>query len=190
MKKLFNSPYFIVALVCVAGYFIYTNAIAPMISDSNAVEENPPEFIESLDQQAEPSTIQHHQSLAIRSVDIKSLYWNESPKRDPFKPKLKILKKDIAEAVKIRKKIDKKAKKIVKKTKLDLKKQKHHLKPEILPVLSGLVSGSSTRQAILDGKIVSEGQNIKQFRIVAIEKNGVLIKSNRRGSEYFLSASQ
>lgn len=189
MKRLFNNPWFIAALACFALYYVYDNAVAPYWSSKKVTNDDVPTFIEDVI----GTTLNDSEgSETLRKVNIHDLYWNETPTRDPFSPKPIISQKDLDEAIKIRQKNDAKKQKEIKKKNIITKQNKKITpeKPEPLPVLSGFVAGLTTRQAVVDGNIVSEGEVLEKFQIVSIKTDGVLIKNRGKGTVHFITVTK
>lgn len=99
------------------------------------------------------------QARSLKSVNIDKLFWQDANNNDPF-----ITRTKSAPQIK------------------GIKKQS--ITKSRLPKLSGFIFGKESKLAVVNGKVVKEGQNIKNYQIVQINADGVQLSSHA-SHEYF-----
>jgi len=165
MSRLFNNKWSIIALALFAIYFVITNAILPYIG-KNDVYADTIDTPGMLEFDIDPAALGSHSS---GKVEINKVFWSDVPARDPFSPKTSILKDEIKNLRALNQTAA-----LVKGFKREVVIDK--------PKITGFVFGSHAKLVVLDGVILSVGEQIKGFKIIKIEPDKVKLrqlKSNK-----------
>jgi hypothetical protein len=151
-KNLLNNPWVIATLCLVAGGMVYMNVAPPMFSDAAQLADA---NVDTEDWLVVEEQIQGTR-YKLRAVDAIELTWNASPQRDPFTfagtPAAAATIPDTAETTQ---------------------------KAPSQPRLTALVAGTDSRLAVVDGRIVAEGDSVSGHRVRQITPQGVLLETPR-----------
>ena len=154
----------VVFLVVIALYVVYENVISPIVnknSDNLAFTEDIP--FEEMDDEFENMRTSRD---SINPVAISELFWNENPKRDPFSRSILI-------------KIEQTNRRHISSTQKTRSVSKKTLIGK-LPTLTGIIKGQDSNLAIIDGRIMKEGDRIRGFMLKKILSQSVkLIKHSQ-----------
>jgi len=149
-----NSPWGVAGLVVCAAVVLYVNVIQPMLNESNSASVDADElgFDDFLAQKMEAGTEQKNVLLPEHKIDFGSLTWVNGNIRDPFMA----LSQPVSVAV-------------------SNKKRGVNTKP----VLTAVIAGGDANLAVLDGKVVAEGNTIGRFTVASIKQASVSLKGPR-----------
>ena len=139
MKSLSNKRLVVAALVLAAVYTVISNLL-PLFAGEDGAEYEPVEILAGEDGQVDGQT------RARQAVTTASVFWNSTPRRNPFSNKIE--------------------------AKMTTGKQgtAHRSKP---PALSGFVAGEQTRLAVINDRVVAPGDRIAGYRVTHIGAHGV-----------------
>ena len=166
MKKWLNNPYFIVVLVVFACAIIGRNFIGGLTATSDhedSISENDWMMDEQTDDLHLDIPTTFTQSRALVNVSAEDIFWNETHLRDPFeKYYTPILQPEPFQELPDENMIEVSA---------TIK-----LEPKVLmPKLMAIVAGGQTKMAVLDGTVVNEGSQYREFTVSRITPENVEI---------------
>ncbi len=154
MQNLLNNRWLIVALTIAAVLMLARSLTHSLFST--------PEFDDSADvydwlENTEPVSSAINSGTVPQTTSTGNIFWNANPGRDPFSRYKTYATKD-TRAIQHQAKVKSG----------DIRGRQ--------PILSALVSGQISKYAIVDGKIVTEGDSVGKFRIIAIVNDGVWLQ--------------
>lgn len=155
IRNLFNNRWFVVALAVGSGLILVRSVAAPFFDEPDFSDVEDPEYY--LDAEVDDSGAGNSEMAALQpgqSVLSGQLNWNTEAHRDPFSRGHSPL---VAESVVV-----------VSVAGSSL---------PVLPRLDALVAGPESLLAVLDDKIVREGDSIAGFRVARIDSDGVLLSA-------------
>lgn len=158
MSRLINNKYGITILVMIAIAYCTSQIAFSSSTDIDMYADTPGMF------DMEVSEADLTQGRSLKSVNIDKLFWQDANNKDPF----------------ILRTISSLQSKRIQKQSVTNKVTKKRL-----PNLSGFIVGKESKLAVLNGKVVKEGQNIKGFQILQINEDGVQLSSHA-SHEYFI----
>lgn len=145
-----KNNFIIVGLVLFAGYIVYTNIVAPLVTKDEVSADRPDMFGFEDEEVAVTSSDSH----ANEAVEISVLYWNDTPSRDPFIYQAALSKESLERARKIR-------------TVGQVEKLPDR------PKLTGFIAGVESRLAVIDNRVVEVGQQVGSYTVLDIDADGV-----------------
>ena len=149
VKDLFNSRG-IIALLCIAaGAAVYVNVV-PLIWPEELTFEN---VVEDFGDWTEAERQLDVVRYDLRAIDATALAWNANPVRDPF---------SVAEDITL--------------PAASSTTNTAPVRPAI-PRLNALVAGARSRFAVIDDRIVGEGDSLGAFRVSEITPDEVVLDS-------------
>lgn len=153
MKRFLNSVWGI-AVLCVIGIGLITwRVVLPLVGTTGDMGfASMDEEDDWLEEVEDIEAVRH----TLTAIDVKSLKWNAAPARDPF-----AVQRDIDPA--------------------ELTAVQTQLTTIRRPSLDALVSGSSSKLAIIDGELVGEGDRIGGYRVASIGVGGVRLLDEASG---------
>ena len=155
IRRLFNNRCFVIGLAACSLALMLYSVSAPFLEDPEFGDAEDPEFYlitEEVDDGAESAAVRPG-----RSVLSGQLTWNASPRRNPFGP----LSGEGAPVTLVSSPVAVPG-------------------PSGLPRLDALVAGPESLLAVLDDRIVREGDRIGDYRVDRIRADGVRIVSRDR----------
>lgn len=154
MKRLFNNRWFVIALAAGALLLLARAIATPLLERPDFSDVPSPAFYpDDLPVGSEPVTPER-EAPGTGSVLGGRLAWDETPGRDPFSPPGALS------------------------TTLPSVRAAADEPP--LPRLDALVAGPLSLLAVLDGRIVREGEHIGAYRVAQIGRDGVRIDTANR----------
>ena len=170
MKDLFNNRWFIAALAAGSVALVVQSVAVPLMREPEFADAEPIVEDYLVPQSGESVTFAGNaiQTDAARrpapqrsgeSVLIHRLTWNDTPHRDPFSSRP-------AKTQSVQATVD-----------TAIPTTPRNYAP---PRLDALVAGTSSRFAVLDDQVVSEGDRIGEFRVTRIAKDGVRVSTGIR----------
>ena len=151
MKNLLNNHWLIVALAIVAVLMLVRSIIQPFSSESGFEDTTDAyDWLDNTDAEDQAGI----KSVPLQAVSTSNIFWNTHPERDPFSPDRLINSHDVRA----------------------IQYQAEANSGDIgnrQPVLSALVAGQFSKFAIIDGKIMQEGESAGEFRVGRIARDGV-----------------
>lgn len=159
MKKLLNNPWFIVGLSACAFVLLGLNILSALDEDVEYTQDvDEYDWLDGNSLNAQPIAGESQ----LTAVITEGLYWNTSPKRDPFGPSADLDKRDVSYF----------QNKVIFETG-DNKLMK--------PVLSALIAGENSRFAMINGGVVQEGDYVAGFLVQQIDRGGVWLQARNGG---------
>ncbi len=162
MKKFLNSVWG-VALLCVIGAgLVVWRVVLPLVDAAGDAQfASMDEEDDWLEEAGDLEAVRH----TLTAIDVADVRWNATPSRDPFAVQHDIDPRD-----------------------LDRVQTKLTVAPR--PSLDALVSGSSSKLAIIDGEVVSEGDRVAGYRVASIELGGVRLLNETNGVSEIIRVNQ
>ncbi len=170
MSRLFKSNWGVAILVCCAVYVVIRNVALPFMAHQEIDNEIP--FLEAYESELDIANDIH----SLKSVDVSMLYWNDSPSRDPFGQKRSIEKGQITEVEKIRDQREAQTSSSSNSSNTSIDKAIVKIDYKPVPKISGFVAGTESRFAVLNNRLVTEGQSIDEYLVLAITQEGVNLR--------------
>jgi len=163
MTKSMKKTGIIIGLASLAIYIVVKNIVMPLMTKKNISHE-------VIDIPGMESTSQSIQLAdhALKATDIKALFWINIPQRNPFSSILKVKANEIEELRANHQAIVNEAKSIT--------TEAVSIEPEPIPQLSGLISSKHSRLAVVNGKILAEGDSIDGYQVIQIMSHRVKLK--------------
>jgi hypothetical protein len=155
MKNLLNNRWIIIGLSVTALFMLVRSITQPFLDK--------PEFsddIGSYDWLDDTSTASKSvsRSTALKSISNSTIFWNTHPRRDPFSQHVLINSHDV----------------------LAIQSQAQAKLGDIRDrqlILSALVAGPVSKYAVINGRIIQEGDRIGDYRVSQIVHDGVWLNS-------------
>lgn len=155
IRNLLNNRWFVITLALASGLLLARSLAAPFFAATDFSDVEDPEFY--LDEAVEESASDNPEPAALvpgQSVLSGQLNWNEDPQRDPFRripPAVHPVTGVLSTAA--------------------------HGGPSGLPRLDALVAGPDSLLAVLDNRIVRQGDLVAGYRVARIDRSGVLLSA-------------
>jgi hypothetical protein len=162
IRKIFNNRAFVITLAVCSGLLMLRSIAAPFLAEPDFGDVEDPEFYLDADASAFADGSGHADEgmgepeiwRADQSVLSGQLTWNASPRRDPFAPGL-----EGPEATAV------------------VRREAWPQQTHGLPRLNALIAGPVSHFAVLDDRIVREGDLIGGYQVTRISPDGVRIAS-------------
>ena len=149
MKKLLNNVWAVAAMAALGGLLVVARLIAPLLSG----DEDFSDYADHEDDWLLDETELEVERLALKSVDASEIAWIVAPSRDPFAKQQTLKQADLHS---VQKQIGTTARR--------------------RPRLDALVSGTYSKLAVIDGRIVAEGDQVSGYRVAQIGSSNVRLR--------------
>ncbi len=168
MKKLLNNPIVILTLVIVAAVVLYFNVIQPIIGSNNVAnyttqEIHPP--MEEVMGMAYETVSKNTNTIFANKINLDQIQKKLKFKRDPF---------TFSDTIKI-----------VISSRADALPDAVKLRPE----LNAVISSNGQNFAVINGEIVSIGDKVGDFTLIAINTNQVTVEDSTETLTLVVDAS-
>jgi len=167
MKKLLNSVWGIAGLCIIGAVLIGWRIVIPVMQSNNSefVDEDAGfgEEDDWLEAETSIEAVRH----TLTAVDASTVNWNPAPLRDPFAVQRAINKTDI-----------------------ELLQTQQAKDASYRPTLNALVSGSHSKLAIIDGKVVVKGDRVANYLVTSIGTQGVGLLHQLDGTSSLITVNR
>lgn len=158
MQNLLNNRWLIIALALLAVLMLVRSIMLSL--NTGPVLDDYTDTYDWLENSGSGETVVT-KPATLQTATTGDIFWNTHPRRDPFSPNRLIHSRDV-------------------RTIQYQAKTKSGDISDRQPVLSALVAGQMSRFAIIDGKIVEEGDSIGKFKVGQIARDGVWLHTQGR----------
>lgn len=142
---------------------IYQNIIYPLINSDSEHWQTSSDVPYGIMDEVNNQGLESRQR-SMKFVDTSQLFWNENPKRDPFSRH--ILNEEY------------RSKKNPKQ--IEVRSSDSQSAISVKPKLTGIIKGTDSNLAILDGKIMQVGDSIRGFYLKSIQNQSVSLVNQAR----------
>jgi hypothetical protein len=180
MEKLMKNKWVIIGLAAIAIYIVVQNIVIPLLPKKKIVGE----VIDmpGMENTSQTTSLANH---AIKATDIKSLFWIDIPQRNPFSSKLKVKTNEIRVLRENHQAIVSQEQKTTADTEIVAKIPVIQSQPA--PKLSGLIAGKQSKLAIVNQRILAEGDIVDGYEVIQIMPNQVVIKDTKSSNSLVLT---
>jgi len=174
MSRLFKNNALVIALALIALVTVYLRIVSPLLGNDRP---ETPILAEDLDEGIDDGMDGYDDTIngAMNELEFASaqydighfrttdLHWNEQPARDPFTPLVQIDANDVDA--------------VLQKVQAQPEEQRRTVNQR-LPVVSAIVSAERYRYAVVDGEILTVGDQVGNYKVEQINRRSVGLKTN------------